>query len=123
MVTVACCCGLTIWQVMTSPLDSFIPRQPSVDNSTFANVDELFTFHYHMDVAVDFDSRSLAGSITHDFMTVAPTDKVVLDIWDMEIQSVEMMPANAAQALRDGQDVKPLSTLAFKTLELNPVIG
>ena len=122
-VTIACCCGLTIWQVMTTPLDSFIPKQPKVDNSTFANVDELFTFHFHMDLAVDFDSKSLGGSITHDFMTVAVTDKVVLDIWDMDISSVEYMPANSAQALRDGQDVKSLTKLAFKTLELNPVIG
>ena len=56
-------------------------------------------------------------------MTVAMTDKVVLDIWDMDIDSVEAMPANAAQALRDGQDVQPLASLDFKTYELNPIIG
>lgn len=76
-----------------------------------------------MDIAVDFDTKSLSGSVTHDFMTVAMTDKVVLDIWDMDIQSVEMMPANAAQALRDGQEVQAIASLEFKTYELNPVIG
>ena len=123
IVTIACCCGLTVWQVMTSPLDEFVPKQPAVDNSTFANVDELFTFHFHLDVAVDFDSKSIYGSVTHDFMTVVATDKVVLDIWDMDIDSVELMQPNAAQHLRDDQETQPISKLDFKTYELNPVIG
>lgn len=123
-VAVACCCGLTVLQVLTTPLDDFIPRQPRVDNSTFANVDELFTFHFHMDVGVSFDTKSLFGSVTHDMMTVSMTDKVVLDIWDMDIISVEYMPANSAQAFRDGQNPEPLTQLAFRTYtDLNPTIG
>ena len=86
-------------------------------------MDELFTFHFHLDVAVDFDGKTIGGSITHDFMTVAMTDKVVLDIWDMEIDSVELMEPNAAQKLRDGEATKPVAKLDFKTHELNPVIG
>ena len=39
VVTVACCCGVTMYQFMANPLDDYIPKQPSVDNSTFANVD------------------------------------------------------------------------------------
>ena len=123
VVTVACCCGVTIYNFISSPLDDFIPVQPSVDNSTFANVEELFTFHFHMDVAVDFDNKAIGGSVTHDLMTVTPTDKVVLDIWDMDITSVEYLPANAAQAARDGQTQEALSTLQFKTHVLNPTIG
>jgi len=96
MFVVASCCGITFWQVTTSPLDSFIPKQPRVDNSTFANVDELFTFHFHLDIAVDFEGKTLSGSVTHDLFTVSPTDKLVLDIWDMDIQSVDFMPANSA---------------------------
>jgi len=49
-----------------------------------------------LDLTVDFEGRTLGGSITHDLFTVSPTDKVVLDIWDMDIQSVDFMPVNSA---------------------------
>ena len=76
-----------------------------------------------MDVSVDFDQKIIGGSVTHDFMTASMTDKVVLDIWDMKIESVEYMPGNSAQAMREGQSVQPLSQLEFKTYQLNPLIG
>lgn len=75
-------------------------------------------------MAVDFDEKILGGSITHDFYTQAPTDKVVLDIWDMDIESVDYLPANAAQAMRDGVFVPTEGfPCDFKTMEINPVIG
>ena len=102
IITVFACTGLTIWQVYTTPLSDFIPKQPSIDNSTFANVDELFTYHFHLDVDVDFETKTVGGSVIHDLYVVSPTDKVVLDIWDMDISSIEYMSAGAAQASRDG---------------------
>jgi len=122
---VAGCClgGLQIWTVFTNPLSDFVPKQPAIDNSTFANIDEIFTFHFHMDVEVDFDGKSIGGSIIHDMNTVALTDKVVLDIWDMDIESVEYMRGNSAQWAREGNDPESLGKLDFKVYEINPVIG
>ena len=94
--TVFCCCGVTVYQYMTNPLDSFIPRQPAIDNSTFANVDEAYSYHFHMDVAVDFDTKTIAGSVVHDIVQVSPADKLVFDIWDLEIESVELLAPNSA---------------------------
>lgn len=76
-----------------------------------------------MDVAVEFDDKSISGSIIHDMNTIALTDKVVFDIWDMDIESVEYMPGNSAQAARDGATPKSLGKLDWKVYEINPVIG
>ena len=51
------------------------------------------------------------------------TDKVVFDIWDMQIFSVDYMPANSAQAMREGQQPESIASLDFKTYDLNPALG
>ena len=96
LVTVTFCGGIGILQYFSSPLDSFVPKQPAIDNSTFANIDEIFTYHFHLDVAVNFDDKSVSGSITHDMSALNPTDKVVFDIWSMDITAVEYMPTGSA---------------------------
>ena len=122
--TVISCCGVAVYQIMSSPLESFVPRQPAIDNSTFANVDEAYTYHFHMDVGVDFDSKSIYGSVIHDMVQVSPTDKLVFDVWDLEIHSVELLAPNSAQNMRDGKQIHPaIAKLDWKIYNLNPVIG
>ena len=122
--TVMCCCGVTVYQYMTSPLDSFVPRQPAIDNSTFANVDEAYSYHFHMDVSVDFDTKTISGSVIHDISHVSPSDKLIFDIWDLEIERVELLQPRSGEDMRDGKNVYvEVPKLEWKTYDLNPTIG
>ena len=77
-----------------------------------------------LNVTVDFDTRTIYGSNTLDLKTVQPTDKLVLDIWDMDIYKVELVkPASAHWATEQQKDVVPLSELHFKVVTINEVIG
>ena len=115
-ITAISCCGVaTFYQVYTSPLDSFIPRQPLIDNSTFANVDEVQTVHFNLSAAVNFDDQSISGNITHTMQVVSFTDKVIFDIWGQSINSVHMCYVEEPHLICD--------ELQFKIFDQNPVIG
>ena len=49
-----------------------------------------------LNVTVDFDKRTIYGSNTLDLYVKEPTDKLVLDIWDMDIYSVEIVAPQSA---------------------------
>ena len=53
------------------------------------------------------------------------TDKVVLDVWDMDIYGVELVPAQAGlhASSEYPRDVVGLQKLDFKVVTLNEVIG
>ena len=70
-----------------------------------------------------FEAKSLYGFQTIDMMAVSFTDKVVLDIWDMDIYKVEVCPPGSADAARQDIEVTGCQSIGFKVLELNPVIG
>ena len=36
-------------------LDGFTPEHPLADNSTFGNIEQIATTHFHLDWNVDFD--------------------------------------------------------------------
>ena len=42
---------------------------PLADNSTYGNTEQIHTTHVHLNLQVDFDSRTLNGSAVHS-MTV-----------------------------------------------------
>ena len=81
----------------TDPLADYVPTPPQVDNATFGNVDEIATYGMFLNVTVDFDTRTIYGSNTLDLVVKEPTDKLVLDIWDMDIDSVEVVAPQSAQ--------------------------
>merc|ERR1719464_2646067 len=79
-----------------------------------------------MNVTVDFDETSIYGSNTLDMQVQAMTDKVVLDVWDMDIHSVELVEAQAGIHAADEVNpvpVKGVQPLDFKVVTLNEVIG
>ena len=63
--------------------------QINVDNSTYANADQIHTTHYHVDWTVNFDTSQLIGSVTHDLKVLQDTNYVVFDTWNINIDSAE----------------------------------
>lgn len=61
------------------------PGGSSTDQFTYANIDAVKTQHLHMDLAVDFDTQTIDGTVEHTFKFEKPTDQVVLDAQGMEI--------------------------------------
>jgi hypothetical protein len=63
--------------------------QTHVDNSTYANADEVHTTHFHLDWLVDFNHEHVAGAVTHDLEVLEDTDHIVFDNWLIEILACE----------------------------------
>lgn len=77
--------------------DDKIRGPPLVDNSTYANTDQIYTDHVHLDLALDFDTEVITGSAKHSMIVKDPTAEYVqFDIWDLEIQNV-IVDQNAAK--------------------------
>lgn len=106
LIVAVSCCGFFVYQIYTPTLNDFSPHHPQVDNSTFGNVDEVQTQHYHLELQVNFETQSIVGFNTIDLFTASFTDKVVLDIEDLDIFFVEyLVPGSAKQAGNGGQVV------------------
>ena len=54
-------------------LDGFTPEHPLADNSTFSNIEQIATTHFHLDWNVDFDRQVISGVVTHDLEVVDST--------------------------------------------------
>ena len=120
--TVISCCGVFMYNYLSQPLADFVPNQPKVDNSTFGNVDEILTTHFHLDIAVDFDNTKLVGTNTLDMQAVALTDKIVLDVWKLDVSRVELV--SHTQAVDPAQrQVFSVQDLDFKVMSINENIG
>ena len=77
-----------------------------------------------LNVSVDFDTRTIYGSNTLDLHVKEPTDKLVLDSWDLDIFKVEIVKPGSAQFATDKQiDVIPGRELHWKVVTINEVIG
>jgi len=75
--------------------------QSNVDNSTYANADQIHTTHLHVDWIVDFNAENLFASITHDLEVLESVDHVVFDSWLLDIIQCEIVPSKSARTLKD----------------------
>ena len=67
-------------------LDSYIPRHPLADNSTYGNIEEIHTTHFHLDWDIDFEKSKIKGTITHDLNIVSNSTRVLqIDAWDIDV--------------------------------------
>ena len=83
-------------------LETYVAHHPLADNSTYGNIEEIATTHFHLDWDVDFDSRVISGKVTHDFLVVSNSTRVIqMDAWDLSIFSVKQVVAGAAKRMRD----------------------
>jgi aminopeptidase N len=103
--------------------DDYVVTSPSIDNSTWGNVEELPTQHYHLDWTIDWNATILTGSVVHDLTALKNVGYLQLDIWDLEIQNVYQVDTGAAYDL--GQrtiNIKDLHTLPVQAWKIfNPV--
>jgi hypothetical protein len=88
--------------VLGSAMAAWTPGyyQTNVDNSTYANADEIHTTHFHVDWLVDFNHEHVVGAVTHDLEVLKDTDHVVFDNWLIEILQCESVPQGSAQEMR-----------------------
>ena len=65
-------------------------RRDLTDESTFSNINEVQTYHYDLDIDLDFDNQVIRGNQTLHIVTKQfAVDKVILDIRDITINRVE----------------------------------
>ena len=58
---------------------------PSQDPSTFSNIDVIKTEHFHLDLFVDFNNKSLYGNVTFTLRAIQDASYAVFDFQGLEI--------------------------------------
>lgn len=66
-----------------------ITNQQIRESHSYANIDEVFTKHLHLDMEVDFDNNSIYGVARHTMINKG-SDTAVFDIKGLEIQKVTL---------------------------------
>lgn len=97
-----------------------------MDNSTYANAYEIHTTHFHVDWEVDFTTRQLLGSVTHDLEVLQDTDHVTFDSWLINIQSAEIVEPGSAMLMKNhGINKHSIvgTPLSWENDVVNPLIG
>lgn len=113
-------------QDMPQDISTYVPHHPSVDNSTYGNIDEIATTHYHVDWYINFGSSTLMGWIIHDMTVKADnTLYVQLDSWDLVILEVQLLPPGSAMyaTTHAGTTEVTNSTLVWDIKSPNPDSG
>lgn len=70
---------------LNSMTDTSVLMPPAADNSTYGNTDQIRTTSVHMNVTIDFDTRTIDGWAYHTMEVVEATNIVQFDIWDLTI--------------------------------------
>lgn len=61
-----------------------------VDVHSKSNVNEVKTKHLHLELAVNFDNKSLRGSAKHTIENISNANKIVFDMKQLDIEKVEL---------------------------------
>ena len=87
-------------------LDDFVPEHPLADNSTYGNIEEIHTTHFHLDWDIDFEHSEIRGTITHDLSIVSSCRVLQFDAWDIDVVAVRKVQTGSAQLMKSfGTDV------------------
>jgi hypothetical protein len=63
----------------------------SIDNATYANIDQIKTTHINLTLGVDFDNRVFQGSVLHYMTAVADgVTNISLDTQGVVVTSVRV---------------------------------
>ncbi len=73
------------------------------DKHSYSNVAEVNTTHLHLDLNVNFESKTIKGSVRHDINNSAGTDKMIFDINDLKIKKV-LLDGEASTEFEIGED-------------------
>lgn len=103
----------------------YMPTHPQVDNSTFANVEQIATTHQHVDWYVNWASKTLQGSIILDMIVKKEVQYVTLDTWGNNVQDVHFMPAGSAMSATLNKGIVPVADapLDWSIKQPNPTCG
>ncbi len=80
----------------------------TIDKHTQCNADKVKLKHLHLDIAVDFDTRKIKGSATWDIDNAQAQDKLILDNYQLNIDSVLVDGKHADYAI--GQPVEHIGS-------------
>jgi len=108
----------------STSLDDFVPQPSLLDNSTYANVDDIKQNHLHLNFDIDFDTQTYQGAITLDLHADNTVDFITLDTWYLDIQRVKWNLPFEAKRLKDGGVASEDGyELNWKVTTPNSVIG
>ena len=72
-----------------------------LDQSSYANVDEVATQNIALDIAVDMENRLVSGNVLLKMKALKPTKQVILDTKALEIQNVELVKGDKTEVLKN----------------------
>lgn len=59
-----------------------------VDFHSYANANDVYSTHLHLDLDVDFDQQIITGSVLHDIENPSGVEQMIFDIDGIEVQKV-----------------------------------
>ena len=74
-------------QDIEASTDSIV--QP-IDEHSYANVFEVRTNHLHLDLNVDFETKTLKGSVRHDIENLTGASQMIFDVYNLNIDHVTL---------------------------------
>lgn len=80
--------ALIVFQVLACDTNTRETAETAPDPHSYANIDEVVVKHLSLDLAVDFESRTLDGSVLLELERLQPTNQLVLDTRDLSIHKV-----------------------------------
>lgn len=98
--------------VLAQDINTYVPYHPKVDNSTYANVDQVIVTHQHIDWFADFTNYQMDGFILLDMTVISdtPIQFVTLDIWNQQMGTVQMCPPDTALIATNDAGMVPVNT-------------
>jgi leukotriene-A4 hydrolase len=98
------------------------PLDPAFDYHSYANVDQFRTTHLELDLRVDFQFKTIAGSVTLDLKRLDPrSTQLVLDTKDLMILDVRQKATDVLGATSKNQTI--WVSCPFRLEKPDPILG
>lgn len=94
-------CGFPFSALILILIGTSLCQNNSLDKSSWANLDDVQQTALHLKTFINFDTKTLSGSVRLDFIAIKQTDKIILDINKLTVYQV--------------YDIKSGNNLKFKT--------
>jgi len=60
------------------------------DIHSYANINDITIKHINLDLSIDFKTKQISGIASLEINNLTETDKLILDVWDLEIIKVHL---------------------------------
>lgn len=88
------------------------------DVHSYANVNDVYTTHLHLNLTVDFENKLISGIVEHKINNVKGVDKIIFDVKDLEIEKVTIGENNQEAKFEIGESEELLG--APLTVQITP---